>query len=124
MWVRELSLDVVLVMTPLLEKIVDYVLMLPCIIKSKLEIGWSFYNPGNYIAFEGPLLGSEWYGTKSGPLMKAIEDISLSLAEEDGQVKVTSLIRDNTGEILAKIRDNEWGRIYNLGEAMESNKSS
>lgn len=61
----------------------------------KLEFGDS----GSILLFKGP------QGT---PLFKIAEDNDITVEVERGQVKVSTMIRDSQGRIVAEIAKNEW----------------
>jgi hypothetical protein len=61
----------------------------------KLEIGDS----GAIFAFSGP---------QGQPLFKFFDDSHLTVELEDGQLKVSTVIRDQTGKVVAELAKNEW----------------
>jgi len=61
----------------------------------KIEFGDS----GAILIFAGP---------EGSPLFKFAEDTELTIVNEDNQVKVSTVVRDRTGRIVAELRKNEW----------------
>ena len=49
-----------------------------------------------------------WQGSQGQPILRMFEDIELVIWIEDGQLKVSTLIRDSHGELIAEIIGNEW----------------
>jgi hypothetical protein len=47
-------------------------------------------------------------GEKGAPLLRMFGDNDLTVVVEDGQVKVSTLIRDRSGSAVAEIVNNEW----------------
>jgi hypothetical protein len=61
----------------------------------KLEIG----DTGTIFLFTGP---------QGQPLFSVFEDTHLTMEMEDGQLKVSTVIRDKGGRIVAELLKNEW----------------
>jgi len=74
---------------------------------TKLEIGWTLNKPGAIIQYPGGPLSNVFKDSK-GNVPKAFEDICLTIREKDEEVKVSTLIRDQNGTIVAVLTDNEW----------------
>lgn len=60
-----------------------------------LEIGDS----GTLLRFEGP---------EGAPLLQIGRETSLTIVREDGEVKVSTTVRDKAGVVLAELVKNEW----------------
>ena len=73
-----------------------------------LEIGDS----GAIFAFSGP---------QGQPLFKLFDDSHLTVELEDGQLRVSTVIRDQTGKVVAELVKNEWK--VNSGTAYDRNYS-
>lgn len=62
-----------------------------------------------------------WHGSQGQPIFRMFEDNKLVIWIEDGQLKVSTQIRDSHGELIAEIigdewrlrKDNLWDRNYN-----------
>lgn len=50
----------------------------------------------------------EWNGPQGGPVFNKFKDIKLIVFTNDGVLKISTLIRDQNGAVIAKIEDNEW----------------
>lgn len=49
-----------------------------------------------------------WDGPQGKPIFKIFEDNSFTILVEDGQIKVSTLIRNKDGSIIAELTNNEW----------------
>lgn len=49
-----------------------------------------------------------WGGPEGEPIFKIFEDNSLTISIENGQVKVSTLIRSQDGSVIAELVNNEW----------------
>jgi hypothetical protein len=63
-----------------------------------------------------------WEGTQGESLIKFGEDNQLTIVKENGQVKVSTIIRDRTGRIVAELVRNEWK--VNPNNSFDRNYSS
>jgi|SRR5208283_2378274 len=61
----------------------------------KLALG----DGGTILAYTGP---------RSQPLFKIFDENALSIISDEGRVKVSTIIRDKTGNVVAELIENEW----------------
>src|SRR5947209_6207129 len=49
-----------------------------------------------------------WAGAKGQPLIQIFDDVALTVEVEDGQVKLSTSVRDRYGRAVAEITQNDW----------------
>lgn len=49
-----------------------------------------------------------WQGEQGEPLIKFLDDAGLTIWVDKGRLKVTTIVRNSKGEIIAEINANEW----------------
>lgn len=62
-----------------------------------------------------------WDGPHGQPMFRLFQDNELTIKMEEGQVKVSTLIRDRSGKVVADLVDNEWK--VNLHNSFDRNYS-
>lgn len=67
--------------------------------KQKIYPKLEFGDSGSILVYAGP---------KGKPILEIFENNSLTILIEDGQVKVSTLVRDRNGRLVAELLKNEW----------------
>jgi len=65
----------------------------------RLFQGIEFGDSGAMLAYGGP---------QGRPFITFAQDTQLTIVTEDNQVKVSTIVRDKTGAVIAELRKNEW----------------
>jgi hypothetical protein len=78
-------------------------------LKKKLEVGWSPQYSGLLLE-HGKKMQEQMQGgaNENSPYFSFLYDNSLIISEDNGHLKVSLLIRDQTGTVVARIIENEW----------------
>ncbi len=75
----------------------------------KLEVGWAPQYTGLMLE-HGENMKKQLMGgaNENNPHFSFLYDNSLIISEDDGYLKVSLMLRDQTGKILARLIENEW----------------
>ena len=65
----------------------------------KIYPKFEFGDSGAILVYAGP---------QGGPIFKIFDDNSLTIMTEDDQLKVSTIIRDHNGHVVAELSKNEW----------------
>jgi hypothetical protein len=80
--------------------------VLPLSKEVKLELGWSPSEdrPGAFFLYQGGPLSRMF----TNPAFKVLDDLDFRINEIEGQIKVSMLVRDESGKLVARLVGNNW----------------
>jgi hypothetical protein len=73
---------------------------------TQLEFGWTLTTPGALLVYKGGPLSNFFKITN--PSFKILDEIKLSISEKNNQILVSCLVRNESGNVLAQLVNNEW----------------